>query len=507
MNSAAERSIPLWVKTAEVEDAPSLEGHQQADVLVVGSGIAGLSCAYELGRAGKSVVVLDRGPLVGGMSSRTTAHLACEWDDFFHELIRLRGEGEARLCFESQSAAIDRIEEIQSTEPIDCDFKRIDGYLFPASASDEDLLIREIQACHRIGISDVGWVDRAPLPGASGGRALRFPRQGRFHPRKYLGGLVAAIRRQGGRLYANAAVTGVTEQAGEVTAATEKGWKVHAGAAVIATNSPVNDWVAIQTKQAPYRTYVIAGRVPAGSVPDALFWDTLDPYHYVRLQPLADGSDMLIVGGEDHKTGQAEDMERRLADLEAWTRRHFPGFTRAEERWSGQVLEPVDTLPFIGRNPGNSEVYVATGDSGQGMTSGALAGMLIRDLILKHDNPWAAVYDPGRKTLRALRDFVSENVTMVKGLAEHLVPGEVASLDEVPPGEGAIVRKGAKKLAAYRAESGRLYVHSATCTHAGCILHWNPFERCWDCPCHGSHFAPDGGVLNAPAVHGLKEAD
>ena len=248
--------------------------------------------------------------------------------------------------------------------------------------------------------------------------------------------------------------------------------------------------------------------VPKGSVPDALVWDTLDAYHYVRIQPLSDSEDLIIVGGEDHHSGQASDMEQRLASLELWTRDRYPGFTSAEYRWSGQVMEPVDGLGFIGRNPGDSDnVYIATGDSGNGMTHGTIAGMLIRDLILGRENAWATLYDPSRLSLRAGGEYARENLNVAAQYADYLTGGEVASPDEVAPGTGAVMRRGLSKVALFRDDSGALHEHSAVCTHLGCVVAFNDKEKSWDCPCHGSRFDPtDGHVLNGPAINGLEPA-
>jgi glycine/D-amino acid oxidase-like deaminating enzyme/nitrite reductase/ring-hydroxylating ferredoxin subunit len=505
MNASGENSVSLWMNTATIEQAAPLASDEHVDVVVVGAGIAGVSTAYELSRLGRSVVVLDRGPLGGGMTARTTAHLASQLDDFYDELIKMRGEAEARLYYRSQAAAIDRIEDIQREEAIDCDFRRLNGFLFPARRDDVSILEKEFEACGKIGFTGIAWTDSAPVPGVPTGRCLRFPAQARFHPIKYLDGLARCIRRDGGRLFADTPVVGVAEKDGAVEVTTSHGHTIQAGAAVIATNSPINDWIAVHTRQAPYRTYVVAGRVPRGSVEDALYWDTLDPYHYVRLQP-GDGHDWLIVGGEDHKTGQADDQDERLARLADWARVYFPSLGEIEYRWSGQVLEPVDYAAHIGRNPGNERIFVATGDSGQGMTNGVAASLVLRDLVLGGDNEWASVYAPNRVSLRAAGEYVSENLTMAASLVEHLTGGEVASADELKPGHGAIVRQGAYKIAAYRDDSGRLHLRSATCTHAGCVVHWNTFERCWDCPCHGSQFSIEGEPLNAPAFKPLAEA-
>jgi glycine/D-amino acid oxidase-like deaminating enzyme/nitrite reductase/ring-hydroxylating ferredoxin subunit len=506
MNVSSERSVSVWGKVAEFKDAPPLTADATADVAVVGAGIAGLSIAYELMRAGERVVVLDRGPVGGGMTARTTGHLASELDDYYHELIDLHGLDAARQVYEAQAAAIDRIEAIVRDEAIDCDFRRLDGYLFLAPATDPSVLEKEFAAARQLGVG-VDWAERAPMPGQSTGRCLRFRNQGRFHPLKYIGGLVRAIQARGGRLHAETTVNEVApQQDGGVLVRTDGGATIRARACAVATNSPINE-VKIHSKQAPYRTYALAGRIAAGSVEDALYWDTLDPYHYVRLQPAGEGSAWLISGGEDHKSGEASDMEERFHRLEAWTRERFPSLGEIEHRWSGQVLEPADYAAFIGPSPTSANIYMATGDSGQGLTNGVAAGLIITALVLGRDSPFAQAHDPQRRSVSAVKEFVSENLTAVTGLAEKLTGGDVGSVEEIRPGEGAIMRHGLSKIAVYRDESGQLHRRSATCTHAGCVVHWNPFEKCWDCPCHGSHFAPDGTAINGPAVEPLADVE
>jgi len=280
-----------------------------------------------------------------------------------------------------------------------------------------------------------------------------------------------------------------------------------AGAIVVATNTPINDRVVIHTKQVPYLTYVVGMRV-AGPVADALYWDTGDPYHYVRLQRVEgeDGHDVLIVGGEDHHTGEDYEGGERFDRLEAWTRERFP-VAEVEYRWSGQVYEPVDYLAFIGRNPmGPENVYVATGDSGHGMTHGTIAGILISDLILGVSSPWERLYDPSRVSLRAAGEFVRANLKVAGHYLEWIrrSEGGAPTEQEVEPGRGVVVRRDGKPVAVFRDEDGVAHELSAVCTHLGCIVHWNDVERSWDCPCHGSRFAPDGEVINGPAPTPLR---
>jgi Rieske Fe-S protein len=291
---------------------------------------------------------------------------------------------------------------------------------------------------------------------------------------------------------------------------------VTARAIVVATNVPFNDLVAIHTKQAPYHTYVVGARMPPGTLTTALYWDTSDPYHYVRIQPMSnadlggdnnDPFDLLIVGGEDHKAAQASDSEQRFSALERWMRQRFSAAGEVEFRWSGQVMETQDGLAFIGRNPLDADnVYVVTGDSGMGMTHGTIAGMVITDLIQGRPNRWAQLYDPSRIRLGAAGEFIKENVNVAAQYASYLTPGEVQSLDEITPTSGAIMREGAKKIAVYRDEAGEIHRMSAICTHLGCIVGWNKAASTWDCPCHGSRFDPHGKVVNGPASQDLEKA-
>ena len=509
MNVGNEHSKSFWMNETPVIQASPLTQSEQCDVVVIGSGIAGLSTAYELARCGQSVIVIDRGDIGTGMTARTTAHLATELDDFYSELIRVRGEDEARIYHDSQVAAVNRIEAICREESIDCQFRRLDGFLIPTDEGPISDLQEEYEACRSIGVG-VDWADRAPVPGLDTGRCLCFPDQGRFHPTRYLGGLARAILRRGGRIYSNTAYWTHDESDEGVLLKTAAGPSIRAQAAVFATNSPVNTKVAVHTKQIPDRTYVIAGRVAKGSVPDVLLWDTYEAYHYVRIQEVDDGHDLLIVGGEDHRSGEADDADQRFSRLAEWTRKRYPMFGEVEHSWSGQVLEPMDFMPFSGLSPGSKNVYIHTGDSGQGITNGVAGSLTIAPLILGEDSRFAEVLDPDRKSFASpasLGEFARGQAGVVANLAEYLERGEITSPDQLDPGEGAIMRDGLGKLAVYKGTNGEIVRRSAVCTHMGCIVHWNSFEKCWDCPCHGSQFAPDGQVLNGPAVKPLANAE
>jgi glycine/D-amino acid oxidase-like deaminating enzyme/nitrite reductase/ring-hydroxylating ferredoxin subunit len=500
-----KRSRSLWMDVEVAPDAARLDGNKTCDTVIVGSGIAGLSTAYELAIKGQKVIVVDRGPIAGGVTARTTAHLAPLCDDLTSEMIKLRGEDISRAFYQSQAAAIDRIEAIQKKEGIACDFRRLDGYLFQALGTDSQMIDDELDAVRKVG-APVHRLVGVALAGCSQQHVLRYPRQAAFHPLKYLQGLAEKITARGGEFFAGTVVTAVEEDGDSWVIVKTGNGTIRAAAAVVATNSPISHRFALHTKMAPYRSYAMAFEIRRGVLPDALYWDTLDPYHYVRLQP-GDKSDHVIVGGADHKTGEADDADVRFEAIEAWARNLIPKLGEGTHRWSGQLLDTIDYAAFIGRDPGNRNIYVHTGDSGQGITHGVVGGLINSALILGEDAKWTEVYEPSRKTPSAIGNFLKENVTAVKNFAEYLAPGELSAVDDLKPGHGAIVRQGVSKIAAYRDESGELYTRSAACSHLGCHLHWNSFETCWDCPCHGSQFAADGTAINAPAVTALAKAE
>ena len=362
MNAKLEQTTSVWMQSGEIPVNPALTADMKTDVCIIGAGIAGLTTADLLLKEGKSVVVLDDGPMGGGQTERTTAHLSNAIDDRYTEIESWHGQDGAKLAAESHTAAIDTIEAIVARERIDCDFERLDGFLFSPAETGPELLENELHAARRAGLTDVELIQSSPIPSFDTGVCLRFPRQGQFHPRKYLAGLTKAIRGMGGKMFTQTRAEKVEcGPPGRVT--TQGKFTITATDVVVATNTPFNDFVTMHTKQAPYMSYVLGFRVPRGTVPRALYWDTEDPYHYVRLQSLpvdkAAGEPsgeslmeaLLIVGGEDHKTGQANDSEERYARLEAWTRERFPMAGTRCCQWSGQVLETMDGLAYIGRNP------------------------------------------------------------------------------------------------------------------------------------------------------------
>lgn len=515
--AGATRSF--WERTAKKFYTTPLTENVTTDVCVIGAGIAGITTAYLLAREGRNVVLIDDGPVGGGMTGRTTAHLVTALDDRYYDIEKMLGEKYSRLTAESHTSAIDLVERIVSEENIACEFRRVDGYLFTPPGGSVTHLKEELEAVHRAGLLDVERVDHVPFGNLNTNGVLRFPRQAEFHPLHYLNGMAQRILDRGVRIFTE--TRAVKVQDGEqVEVQTRSGFNIVAKAAVVATNSPINDRLVIHSKQAPYATYVIAMRVTRDIRRRALLWDTAQTaeeekqqigpvsYHYVRFASDEKGF-VLIVGGEDHKTGQADDCEKRFTKLEHWTRDHFPFVSDVTDHWSGQVMEPVDGVAYIGRNPGDKNVYVVTGDSGNGMTHGTLAGILITDLISGRHNAWADLYAPNRKTLKpvVVADYLAENANVAAQLRDYVTSGDEPSADAIGKGEGAVLREGAAKIAAYRDEQGALHKFSAVCPHLKCIVRWDACEKTWDCPCHGSRFDALGHVLNGPAIADLEPAN
>lgn len=497
-------STSIWMATATVPEFPPLAGDLKADVCVVGAGIAGLTTAYLLSREGRQVVLIDALGIGAGETGRTTAHFFPP-DEWYVDVESGFGTDQARLVADSFTKATDLVESIIQQEQIDCGFERLDGYLYALPENGFKELDKEVEAARRAGV-DVELLQQVPGLSFETGPCVRYKNQAQFHPLKYLSGLANAFVRNGGKIYCRTRALDVDGNKDMQTVRTSGG-KIEAKAVVIATNTPFNDRVVMHTKQAGYRTYVIGVRVPKGAVPRMLLWDTGDPYYYLRLQSadIAADHDILIVGGADHKVGQDTHPEHRYDEIERWVRERFPMAQAVEYRWSGEVMEPSDGPAYLGHNPmDDRNVYIITGDSGNGMTHTTIGAMLVSDLIMGRANPWESFYAPSRKVKHGLSDFISEQANTLSRYGEWAKGGEVDSVNEIAAGDGAIVREGTRMLAVYRDEHGELHALSAKCTHLGCVVHWNSAEHSWDCPCHGSRFDTNGEVMHGPAVASLE---
>ena len=505
--STHAETLPYWADSASIPTFRKIDRDIDAEVIVVGAGITGLTTAYQLLKAGRSVAVLERERCAEIDTGHTSAHLTMVTDARLGELVQRFGKTHAQAVWDAGLAAIATIEAISDAEQIDCAFERIDGYLHLPVDGRADKQGEELRAeaglAEELGF-DAAFVDSVPFLGRPG---VRFEHQARFHPRKYLAGVAKAIGANGGAIYEHSAAD---EFSTDPLRVKSNGHWIRARDIVVATHNPLVGVAAMasatlfQTKLALYTSYVVAGRVPAGRVFDALFWDNEDPYHYLRVERHRD-HDLVILGGEDHKTGQAADTSACYERLERLLVSLVPEISLTH-RWSGQVIETPDGLPYIGQMADHQ--YAATGFSGNGMTSGTVAALIIADGISDRRNPWAELFDPGRFALRrGLWDYVKENADYPYYMIRDRFAGaEGRSLRAVKRGQGRVVEHDGKTVAAYRDKSGALTLRQATCTHMGCLVTWNDAEQTWDCPCHGSRFTPRGDVISGPAEAPLPEA-
>jgi len=493
----------VWQSDVEIHFGPPPSSDERCDVCVIGGGIAGLTAAYQLAIRGKRVTLLEASDFIGvGETGHTTAQLGWSLDERFTRIAELRGDDNARLAAQSHREAIDRIGQISANEAIHCNFERVPGYLFPGADGTKELEA-ELVTLRRLGLPHEHLTS---IPGnlKVNGPFIRFPDQGQFDPVKYLNGLAGAIKKHGGVLHGGTRVTAVSGGS-PATVTTEGGRTVTADAVVVAANCPFEAGMTMWARVASYTTYVVSFDMPAGPFERALWWDTEDPYHYIRTVRTSSG-DRLIVGGEDHKTGQADDQPARWDRLEAWTRERFPGLGAVLEHWSGQVYETPDGLGLLGSAPVGKNVYVITGDSGMGMTHGTIGGHLVADMIDGNaKQELVDLYSPGRVFAVATLGAVGESLNMVAQYRDYLTGGDVSSADDLEPGCGGLERRGLGKVAHFRNDAGALTTLTAVCPHLGGIVSWNAGERSWDCPLHGSRFGCEGEVIHGPAVVPLKK--
>jgi glycine/D-amino acid oxidase-like deaminating enzyme/nitrite reductase/ring-hydroxylating ferredoxin subunit len=500
------KTTSYWQKSARLSRFPTLADNLKVDVVIIGGGITGITAAYLFKKAGRSVALLDRGHCGGVDTGHTTAHLTGVTDKRLHQLQDDFGKDNAQAAWHAGLAALDQIAANVQAENIDCQFKWVPGYLHVAPESDVEngavLLKKDIEVARELGFS-AEFVESVPYFKRPG---IKFANQAKFHPLKYLSALVATIPGQGSHIFENTEVTEFSENPLEVH--TDK-YKLRCSYVVLATHTPLMGKTGmlsatlLQTKLFLYTSYVIGAEIPKGLIPEACFWDTGAPYHYLRIDPIK-GVDFAIFGGEDHKTGQEGDAESVYRRLEQTLRRTIPE-ANPIQRWSGQVIETNDGLPFIGETA--SKQFAATGFSGNGMTFGTLGAMMAVDAYLQRKNPWTRLFDVNRKKLiGGTWDYLRENKDYPYYLLrDWLAGGEANSLDQVRTNQGMIINLDGKKVAAYRDARGQLSLCSPVCTHLKCIVAWNNAEKTWDCPCHGSRFKPTGEVLSGPAEKDLEK--
>jgi glycine/D-amino acid oxidase-like deaminating enzyme/nitrite reductase/ring-hydroxylating ferredoxin subunit len=498
-----------WTDSATLPRCRQLGKNCQVDIAIVGGGITGITAAYLFKKAGYKVALLERGRIGGFDTVNTTAHLTCVTDTRISKLAAVFGKDATKTVWDGGRAAMDQIFTNIRDEGIKCDFEWIPGYyhapLDGNVAKEIKSLQQDAQLADELGFQ-AEFLDSVPVFKCPG---IKFPHQAKFHPVKYLAALLRTIPGQGSHVFENT-------EAGEIQSkpmAIKVGKiKIRCSYLVLATHTPLTGQTNVasamlfQSKLFLYTSYVVGAKIPSGFGPTASFWDTAEPYHYLRIDRRR-GFDYAILGGEDHKTGQIKNPATAYANLEKTLKKIIPK-ARMDHQWSGQVIETPDGLPYIGETA--ERQFAATGFGGNGMTFGTLGGMMAVDAFMKRQNPWTELFNIHRKKISGTLKYLSENKDYPFYMLRNWLGGaESKSLGSLRPDHGKIVQLNGHKVAAFRDKHGKISLHSPICTHLGCIVAWNGVEKTWDCPCHGSRFAATGEVLSGPAEKplGKIEAD
>ncbi len=503
MSVVTHRSESIWTHKAKETTFPQLKENITVDVAIVGAGITGLSTASYLMNRGLKVAIVEANHVGYGVSGFNSGHLTSMLLDMKYSSIHHDfGTEKTQLVGQCQVDAINMIEANIRQYGMDCEFKRIPGFLYAEQPDQVKALEKEFNATQQANVP-CELIDHAPLP-FNTHKAILLPEQARFHPLKYVQGLAQAVAAQDELLFENTHVVGIDQ--GEQCVVKTRSGTITANKVVLGTHTPIGLWPSIQTRLEPIRSYIIGVRVN-DIIADGLYWDMDEPYHYMRLTEDENGP-LLIIGGEDHKTGEKEDTATCFKGLEEYAHRHYD-VRSIDYHWSAQLYDPVDGLPYIGPTQAAPNVYIATGFTGEGLTGGTYAGKIIADAILGVDNAWAAVYRPDRvKPLASAAGFISENVgTVAHFVGDRLKPSEAQTEAEIPAGKGCILMKEGKKVAAYKDESGKVHLMSPVCTHMGCHVNWNNAEKSWDCPCHGGRYDATGHVIDGPPVKNLDKIE
>lgn len=474
---------------------PVLKTSIKVDVAVVGGGIAGVVTAYLLAKAGKKVALLEKDEIASGATNWTTAFATYVTDAPLSNLKRTFGAKRANLAWESGKLAINELERIIKAEKIDCDFMRCPAHIYAPTTDDLQKLHEEYELAKSLGFPVQ--LKKTSLGFEALGH-MDVPNQAKFHAVKFVSSLAERAAKLGVQVYENTCVTSLSDNILKTTQG-----EVHAELVVLATHIPFGDPDDISSRITAYQTYVLEAKIPKNILPEAIFWDTEKPYHYFRIDQFSD-HDQLIVGGEDHETGKGKDTKMHFFHLETFLKKLLPGTNYTiTNKWSGEVLETIDGLPYIGKSLFHKRQLMATGFNGNGMTFGVLSAMINRDLVLGKTTELTKLYNT--KRLKGFWNYIERGYNFVAMMIKGKLGKPTSILKDIKPNEGAVVELSGKKVAVYKSTNGTMTKCSATCTHLGCTVQWNSADKSWDCPCHGSRFKKDGAVLNGPATKPLEK--
>jgi glycine/D-amino acid oxidase-like deaminating enzyme/nitrite reductase/ring-hydroxylating ferredoxin subunit len=496
---AAMDNASLWKATSDKTGFPALSGDMEADVVIIGGGITGVSTALFLSEAGKTVVLLEAMEIGLGTTGYSTGNLYATVDSFLYRIKDKWDQETANAVVKSRNQMLDSVERIIHQYKIPCSFSRRPHFLYATDESQVQSLEKEFIALNEAGLNPV-MVKEIPLPFPVK-RTIRMENQAQFQPLTYVRNLAAALASDQCRIFENSKVIHIDNDT--LTVSTGQG-KIRAKKIIMATHTP-KAFNILQTELGPYREYGISALLNEDNYPEGIFWSMGSPGHSIRSFE-KDGRKHLVVIGEKHKTGQQNEQTDYFGNVEKFTSSRF-NLQSFVHRWSAQHYHSADELPYIGKTAGSDDVYVATGFGTDGLIYGSLAARIIADDILKEDNQWKDLYSAKRFTpAKSAGDFIQENINVAKQyIKDYLSKADTGTLEDIGPGEGKLVSLKGEKLAVSRDESGEATAITRVCTHLGCIVHWNRMENTWDCPCHGSRFRRDGEVIEGPAISGLEK--
>ena len=496
------RAESYWIATTPESNYSSLSGEIRVDVAILGGGIVGITTAFLLKEAGTlSIAVIEADKILDGVTGHTTAKVTSQHHLIYDYLLSKFGRRQAKQYAESNQAAIEKIASIIGSRNIACDFARKPAYVYAGSKESTGKILNEIEAAKSLGLP-ASFREELPLPFKTYG-SIRFDNQAQFHPKKYLCALAREIEGDGCHIFERTRALKI-EGNGPFTITTDRG-TVRAHKVIQATHFPINDKPGMMFQRLyQSRSYVLGVRI-RDPFPQGMFISAEEPIRSLRSQP-AYGGDLILVSGEGHRTGEGNNETEHYHQLEKWIRSVY-SVSSIDFRWSTQDTIPADNIPYIGPLPsGNENSFVATGFRKWGMTTGTVAAMILTDLVLGKSNPWEEVYDPSRfKPVESAKNLFSQFAEATKGLVGNRIIPPNKKASDIAPGEGAVIKIGNERVAAYRDREGALHTLDPSCRHMGCIVSWNDAEKTWDCPCHGSRYYAEGGVLDSPAVYGLRE--
>lgn len=485
----------IWLASSQPQRYSPLSEEISCDAAVVGAGITGLTTALLLAQEGKDVVLLERDHIASGSTGNTSAHLTSMTDLSYSKIIQKSNHKSASMVSESMLLAIDFIEETMKKYDFYCGFSRLPGYYIAEEKDGVEILEKEFEAALKAG-QPVTRVESIPIP-LSVSAAFRIDRQAQFQPVKYCIGLARALLSAGGKIFTGTSVVGMDESE-RCILHTDRNVSVKAKDVVLATHTPLGI-NPVQGELSIQRSYALAAELGPGTDINGLYWNTHDPYEYIRFYRTPEGVETVIVGGKDHEVGHG-DPHKSVEELVQYTQERFP-VKKLLYSWSAQHYDPTDNLPMIGRSPFSSHYHIATGFAGDGLVLGTAAGQVITELIAGRQNRFADLFNPSRFKLSGIKEFAELNIHNAEMLVkDRFQKGKKA--DQLDP-EEASISGGIHPTAAYRDSKNEVHKRSAVCPHLHCIVHHNNEEKSWDCPCHGSRFTPEGNIIEGPALKGL----